>query len=147
MVSYPFFYYFFRIIIRIHIRPQVFYHHFPDLNLLVGISGAGKTSILKAISNLKRIANGESINGVKWDVELLTNDHVRYHWLGEFEVRKARSLIKIEEDEVNEIISFIDVNKKRMRELSLRTVLKVADLRKSMPDRWQRVATLSVMKH
>ncbi|KAB0240507.1 ATP-binding protein [Microcystis aeruginosa EAWAG127a] len=74
---------------------------FPDLNLLVGISGAGKTSILKAISNLERIANGESINGVKWDVELLTNDHVRYHWLGEFEVRKARSLIKIEEDEVN----------------------------------------------
>lgn len=74
---------------------------FPDFNLLVGISGAGKTSILKAISNLKRIANGESINGVKWDVELLTNDHVRYHWLGEFEVRKARSLIKIEEDEVN----------------------------------------------
>ena len=74
---------------------------FSDLNLLVGISGAGKTSILKAISNLKRIANGESINGVKWDVELLTNDHVRYHWLGEFEVRKARSLIKIEEDEVN----------------------------------------------
>ena len=74
---------------------------FPDLNLLVGISGAGKTSILKAISNLKRIANGASINGVKWDVELLTNDNVRYHWLGEFEVKKARSLIKIEEDEVN----------------------------------------------
>lgn len=74
---------------------------FPDLNLLVGISGAGKTSILKAISNLKRIANGASLNGVKWDVEFLTNDHVRYHWLGEFEVRKARSLIKIEGDEVN----------------------------------------------
>ncbi len=74
---------------------------FLDLNLLVGISGAGKTSILKAISNLKRITNGASINGVKWDVELLTNDHVRYHWLGEFEVRKARSLIKIEEDEFN----------------------------------------------
>ncbi|MBE5230307.1 MAG: AAA family ATPase [Microcystis aeruginosa PMC 728.11] len=74
---------------------------FPDLNLLVGISGAGKTSILKAIRNLKRITNGESINGVKWDVEFLTNDHVRYHLLGEFEVRKARSLIKIEGDEVN----------------------------------------------
>ncbi|QGZ88420.1 AAA family ATPase [Microcystis aeruginosa] len=74
---------------------------FPDLNLLVGISGAGKTSILKAISNLKRIANGESINGVKWDVEFLTTAHIRYHWLGEFEVKKARSLIKIEEDEVN----------------------------------------------
>ncbi|NCS76331.1 MAG: ATP-binding protein [Microcystis aeruginosa K13-07] len=74
---------------------------FPDLNLLVGISGAGKTSILKAISNLKRITKGASVNGVKWDVEFLTNDHVRYHWLGEFEVKKARSLIKIEEDEVN----------------------------------------------
>ena len=74
---------------------------FTDLNLLVGISGAGKTSILKAISNLKRIANGESINGVKWDVEFLTNDHVRYHWLGEFEVKKARSPIKNDEDEVN----------------------------------------------
>ena len=57
---------------------------FPDLNLLVGISGAGKTSILKAISNLKRIANGASINGVKWDVEFLTTEHIRYHWLGEF---------------------------------------------------------------
>ncbi|WP_287659970.1 MULTISPECIES: hypothetical protein [unclassified Microcystis] len=44
---------------------------FPDLNLLVGISGAGKTSILKAISNLKRIANGASVNRVKWDVEFL----------------------------------------------------------------------------
>ena len=74
---------------------------FPDLNLLVGISGAGKTSILKAISNLKRITNGASINGVKWDVEFLTNDHVRYHWLGEFEVKKARSLIKNDADEVN----------------------------------------------
>ena len=29
---------------------------FSYLNLLVGISGAGKTSILKAISNLKRMA-------------------------------------------------------------------------------------------
>jgi len=71
------------------------------LNLLVGISGAGKTSILKAISNLKRIANGESINGVKWDVEFLTTDHIRYHWLGEFEVKKARSPIKSDKDEVN----------------------------------------------
>ncbi|REJ51038.1 MAG: ATP-binding protein [Microcystis wesenbergii TW10] len=74
---------------------------FSDLNLLVGISGAGKTSILKAISNLKRITNGASVNGVKWDVEFLTNDHVRYHWLGEFEGKKARSPIKNDKDEVN----------------------------------------------
>ena len=82
---------------------------FPDLNLLVGISGAGKTSILKAISNLKRIANGESINGVKWDVEFLTTEHIRYRWLGEFTsdktivseyiYREDREIIKIENDQ------------------------------------------------
>lgn len=49
--------------------------------------------------------------------------------------------------EQDEIIEFIDKNKKRMRELSLRMVLKVADLRKSMPDRWQRVCELSCMRH
>ena len=45
-----------------------------------------------------------------------------------------------------EVIKFIEVNKSRMRELSLRTVQKIADLRKTMPDRWQRVAQISVMK-
>lgn len=46
-----------------------------------------------------------------------------------------------------EIVSFIEINKAKMRELSLRMVLKVADLRKSMPDRWERVAALSCMKN
>lgn len=48
--------------------------------------------------------------------------------------------------EQDEVISFIDQNKDRMRELSLRMVLKVADLKKSMPERWQRVAEISCMK-
>ena len=46
----------------------------------------------------------------------------------------------------NDIISFIDGNKKRLRELSLRTVLKVADLAKAFPDRWQAMAENTVMK-
>ena len=50
------------------------------------------------------------------------------------------------EEEVAEILEFIDSNKTRMRELSLRMVLKVADLKVSMPNRWQRVAELSCMK-
>jgi len=33
-----------------------------------------------------------------------------------------------------------------MRELSLRTVLKVADLRKSFPDRWKAVAEVTCMR-
>lgn len=47
---------------------------------------------------------------------------------------------------VQEVVDFIKTNAKRMRELSLRMVLKVADLRKSMPQQWQRVAELSCMK-
>jgi hypothetical protein len=46
-----------------------------------------------------------------------------------------------------EIIDFIDVNKAKMRELSLRMVLKVADLRKSMPNNWQAVAEMTCMRH
>lgn len=46
-----------------------------------------------------------------------------------------------------EIVQFIKLNKARMRELSLRMVLKVADLKKAMPARWQRVAELSCMRN
>jgi hypothetical protein len=49
--------------------------------------------------------------------------------------------------EQEEIISFIDVNKKRLRELSLRMVLKIADLKKSFPERYQRVAEVSCMRN
>jgi len=45
------------------------------------------------------------------------------------------------------LVEFIDANKKRLRELSLRTVLKTADLVRSFPgDKWQRVAQISLMK-
>jgi hypothetical protein len=51
-------------------------------------------------------------------------------------------------DEVKEeIIDFVDMNKKRLRELSLRTVLKVADLAVAFPDRWEAMAENTVMKH
>jgi hypothetical protein len=45
-----------------------------------------------------------------------------------------------------ELLDFIDTNKKKLRELSLRTVLKIADLRKSFPDRWKAVADVTVMR-
>jgi len=47
---------------------------------------------------------------------------------------------------VQEIIDFVDINKKRLRELSLRTVLKVADLAQAFPDRWEAMAENTVMK-
>jgi len=49
------------------------------------------------------------------------------------------------EDEKDEVVEFLDDNKSRLRELSLRTVLKVADLRKSFKDRWKDMANVTVM--
>jgi hypothetical protein len=51
-----------------------------------------------------------------------------------------------EGNEKEEIIDFIMTNRAKMRELSLRTVLKIADLRKSMPTNWKSVAEVTVMK-
>jgi hypothetical protein len=45
-----------------------------------------------------------------------------------------------------ELVEFVAANKARLRELSLRTVLKAADLIKSFPQRWQRVAEVSLMR-
>jgi hypothetical protein len=47
---------------------------------------------------------------------------------------------------VQEIVDFVDINKKRLRELSLRTVLKVADLAKAFPNKWEAMAENTVMK-
>ena len=51
------------------------------------------------------------------------------------------------EDEVKEeIMDFVDINKGRLRELSLRTVLKVADLAVAFPDKWDAMAENTVMR-
>ena len=52
----------------------------------------------------------------------------------------------LEEGVVQEILDFVDINKKRLRELSLRTVLKVADLAKAFPTKWEAMAENTVMK-
>ena len=53
---------------------------------------------------------------------------------------------KLDDDVKEEIIDFVDINKKRLRELSLRSVLKVADLAVAFPDRWEAMAENTVMK-
>ena len=45
-----------------------------------------------------------------------------------------------------DVVDFIETNASRMRELSLRMVLKVADIRKSMPDNWQTVVEVTCMR-
>ena len=53
---------------------------------------------------------------------------------------------ELEDCAKDEVVSFIDEYRGKLRELSLRTVLKVADLRKSFPANWQNMAKVTVMK-
>ena len=53
----------------------------------------------------------------------------------------------LSDQEQEEILSFMLENANRFREMSLRTALKLADLRKSQPARWQRVAEITVMRN
>jgi len=46
----------------------------------------------------------------------------------------------------DEIVDFILANADTLRELSLRMVLKIADLRKSFPNNWQAMARTTCMK-
>ena len=46
----------------------------------------------------------------------------------------------------DELVGFIEENKDKLRELSLRMVLKLADLRKSFPANWQSMARTTCMR-
>jgi len=53
---------------------------------------------------------------------------------------------KLTDEIKEEIVDFVDINKDRLRELSLRTVLKVADLAVAFPDNWEAYAENTVMR-
>ena len=53
---------------------------------------------------------------------------------------------EFEEAEKATIVEFIDENKDRLRELSLRMVLKIADLKKSFPSSWMAMAKTTCMR-
>jgi hypothetical protein len=46
----------------------------------------------------------------------------------------------------DEIVAFMEVNQNRLREMSLRMALKIADLRKSFAGNWKRMAETTCMK-
>jgi hypothetical protein len=46
----------------------------------------------------------------------------------------------------DELIEFVEKNKDTLRELSLRMVLKLADLRKSFPKNWTAMARTTCMR-
>jgi hypothetical protein len=55
---------------------------------------------------------------------------------------------EFEEGAKDELYNYVDTNKDKLRELSLRTVIKIADLKKmsGAGDRWKRLAETTVMK-
>ncbi len=53
---------------------------------------------------------------------------------------------KFSDELIQDIVDFVDINKSKLRELSLRTVLKIADLAKAFPDNWESMAENTVMR-
>ena len=52
----------------------------------------------------------------------------------------------LEQSAQDEIIAFMDLNKNKLREVSLRMAIKIAQLRKSFPERWTMMARTTCMK-
>lgn len=51
------------------------------------------------------------------------------------------------QDDRDELIYFVKKNLHKLREISLRTVLKAADLKKSFPDEWEEIANVTLLTH
>jgi hypothetical protein len=51
-----------------------------------------------------------------------------------------------EQETQDDIIDFMSMNQERLREMSLRMAIKIADLRKSFPGNWKRMAETTCMK-
>jgi hypothetical protein len=79
----------------------------------------------------------------------LTLDTMRDKILRIKQIAKDGELFKdydFEQCTQDDIVDFMDTNKIRLREMSLRMALKIADLRKSFPTNWKRMAETTCMK-
>jgi hypothetical protein len=54
---------------------------------------------------------------------------------------------RFENGEEQEILSYMEECQTRLREMSLRCAVKLADLRKTMPMNWKRTAEVTLMKN
>jgi hypothetical protein len=53
---------------------------------------------------------------------------------------------EFEECQRDDVVNFITTNSTKLRELSLRMVLKIADLRKAFPTTWEAMAKTTCMR-
>ena len=81
---------------------------FDKLNLLVGASGVGKTQILRAITNIQSIIEGEYHIGVYWKITFHTNTEKKYIWEGEF--ARPTDFDLVHEEEKNIICEKLTLN-------------------------------------
>lgn len=83
---------------------------FKNLTLLVGASGVGKTQILQTLLRLRAISRGESVSGIKWNIEFTTIGNDVYRWSGEYE-RKGKSILRFrdpDDDEKKDIPNILE---------------------------------------
>jgi hypothetical protein len=79
----------------------------------------------------------------------LTLDTMRDKYLRIKQIARSGQLFReygLNEGEENEILDFMLANQKRLREMSLRMAIKLADLRRMSKDRWQSIAENTCMK-
>jgi len=67
-------------------------------------------------------------------------------WINNIVQKGMLDRYEFEEVTKVEVLDFISANKDRLRELSLRMVLKIADLRKAFPQMWKAMAATTCMK-
>ena len=68
-----------------------------SLTLLVGVSGAGKTQVIRSIKDLRSICQGVSINGLDWKITFAGQTDI-YLWEGSFSTVDADDLYHFEAD-------------------------------------------------
>ncbi|MGE4285276.1 MAG: AAA family ATPase [Phycisphaerae bacterium] len=59
--------------------------YFSDVNLLVGISGVGKTQILNSLLIVADIAAGRTYNGISWELCFTSTNRSEFVWKGAFD--------------------------------------------------------------
>jgi len=79
----------------------------------------------------------------------LTLDTMRDKYLRIKQIARSGGLFAaygLDKMQENEIIDFMKTNQNRLREMSLRMAIKLADLRRMSPNRWQGIAENTCMK-
>ena len=79
----------------------------------------------------------------------LTLDTMRDKILRIKQIAKSGELFngyKFNEKTQDEILDYMEENKDKVREMSLRTALKIGDLRKMSKDKWKRMAEVSILR-